>query len=136
MGGDISNGIPARVLVHWDIATVRVTETKRRLLVLKSETEVRYPNPITLSALWRYTDRHSLVLELIGYEESQKAMDAFLETLDATRAHPFRSATHYASIQDLVHNLPYRQDVLGVMDTPERGLWYGSRWIDYRNTLN
>jgi hypothetical protein len=130
-GGDISNGVPPRVLVHLDVITVRGKHEETFLRFFKRERERRFFDKVALNALWRYSVRHELVLELFDTDISQRDMDRVIDDLDRLTAHPFRSGTVYPEVRVLVSDiLPYRHDILGVIDLPERGLRYGSKWID------
>lgn len=132
-GNDISNGIPQRVLVHLDVVTVKVTEDVPVMKLFKNITrkvEHEFFDTVVISNLWRFSENYSVMMDLFATEGTQKELDAKLEHLDTHQAHPFRSAILYPSLRALVSTLPYRQDLMGVIDIPERGLRYGSRWID------
>lgn len=130
LGNDISNGVPMRVLVHLDVITVTVEEKVPFLKFFSRAVEHEFFDKLVLSNLWRFSDMSGTVMELFATEISQRQLDAKLAWLDEQQAHPFRSATSYPNISALVSELPYRQDIYGVIDLPERGLRYGSRWLD------
>ena len=129
--GDISNGVPPRVLVHLDVITIRGKQEEPFLRFFKRERERRYYDKVALNALWRYSMRYEVVLELFDTELTQREMDDVLDDLDRITAHPFRSGNVYPDLRAMVSEvLPYRHDIVGVIDLPERGLRYGSKWID------
>ena len=130
MHGDISNGIPPRVLVHLDVVTMKITEEVRFLKFFKREKTRRVFDKVALAAMWRYAGRTGVLMDLFDFDMSQDEMDDLLDALDRVQAHPFRSGIVYPNVQALVTELPYRQDILGVVDLPGRGVRYGSRWID------
>lgn len=130
LGNDISNGVPLRALVHLDVVTVTLEEKEKFLKVFTRTVERTFFDKVVISQLWRFSENHNCVMDLFTTEGSQGELDEMIETLDQQQAHPFRSGIVYPSIRALVSTLPYRHDLLGVIDLPERGLRYGSRWID------
>lgn len=128
--GDLSNGFTMRVLVHADVVRVIVKEKVPFLKFFTRTTKREVLDKLFLSLLWRYSAQQGVVLELFDTGISQEEMDEFLERLDRQQSHPFRSGSVYPDLSALVSELPYRQDILGIIDLPERGLRYGSRWID------
>jgi hypothetical protein len=83
-----------------------------------------------LSFFWRLAEKHSYTLELVGFGYSQKEMDEVLEDLDNLGTNPFNYAVAYEVVSDLIAVLPYRPELVGVVDIPSRGLRYGSKFID------
>ena len=61
---------------------------------------------------------------------NEDELDDLIEHLEKIGTNPFRYATVYSSIDHLVAELPYRPDVVGVMDRPDRLLRYGSWGMD------
>jgi hypothetical protein len=57
-------------------------------------------------------------------------MDEVLEDLDNLGTNPFNYAVAYEVVSDLIAVLPYRPELVGVVDIPSRGLRYGSKFID------
>lgn len=131
MHGDISNGVPPRVLVHLDVISVVEERVEPFLKIFKHKTEYRMFDKLMLSAMWRYAATRQVSLELFAVGIDQQEMDDALERLDNLQVHPFRAGIVYPTLHALTADvLPYRQDILGIIDLPERGLRYGSRWID------
>jgi len=50
--------------------------------------------------------------------------------LDEMGTNPFRYYTSYEKVDHLVNELPYRPEVLGVLDRPDRLLRYGHWGLD------
>ena len=53
-----------------------------------------------------------------------------MEDLDNLGTNPFRYAKAHRVVADLVAELPYRNELLCVIDIPTRALRYGSRYFD------
>jgi hypothetical protein len=57
-------------------------------------------------------------------------MEDFMEDLDNLGTNPFNYAKAYKVIADLVAELPYRNELVCVIDIPSRALRYGSWYYD------
>jgi hypothetical protein len=128
-GGDISNGIPLRVVVTLDCIIDRKPTFKRVLGVPVVGEEVSY-NRQALSLFWRFADKYGYSMELVGFDMSTKEMQQVQEDLDNLGTNPFNYYLRYNVVADLVAELPYRPELVGVVDIPSRALRYGSKFID------
>jgi hypothetical protein len=129
--GDISNGTPPVVLVHIDVVTIWGAKTEKYLFGLRKRTsQHRYYDKLVLNALWRYAVNNNVTLEVFSPGDTIKQLTTIEDDLDRTGANPFRRTRLADSVQDVVSSLPYEPNTLGVIDLPERGMMYGSRWID------
>lgn len=128
-GGDISNEVPKRVVVTLDCILDKRPNVKKVLGIPVFSEESTY-NRQQLSFFWRFAEKYSYTLELVGFGYSQKEMDEVLEDLDNLGTNPFNYAVAYPVVSDLVSELPYRPELMGVVDIPSRGLRYGSKFID------
>lgn len=128
-GGDISNKVPLRVAITLDCILDKKPSVKKVLGIPVFSEESVY-NRQQLSFFWRFAEKFSYTLELVGFGYSQKEMDDVLEDLDNLGTNPFNYAIAYPVISDLVAELPYRPELMGVVDIPSRGLRYGSKFID------
>ena len=128
-GGDISNEVPKRVAVTLDCIIDRRPSMKKVLGFVIPEEDVTY-NRMALATFWRFAEKYEYSLELVGFEYSQKEMDEVLEDLDNLGTNPFNYSKSYSVVADLVAELPYRPELKGVIDIPERGLRYGHWYID------
>jgi hypothetical protein len=134
-GGDISNEIPFRVLVTLDCILDRRPKITKVLGIPVTSEEVTY-NRQALSQFWRFAEKYSFRLELVGFEYSQEEMDGVLEDLDNLGTNPFNYSRAYNVVADLVAELPYRPEVKNVIDIPERGLRYGHWYLDLGALIN
>ncbi len=128
-GGDISNGIPLRVVVTLDCIIDRKPTFKRVLGVPVVGEEVS-DNRQALSLFWRFADKYGYSMELVGFDMSTKEMQQVQEDLDNLGTNPFNYYLRYNVVADLVAELPYRPELVGVVDIPSRALRYGSKFID------
>lgn len=128
-GGDISNEVPQRVLVTLDCVIDRTPGVSKVLGIPVFKEEVNY-NRQSLSLFWRFAEKMGYVLELVGFDYSEKDMAQVMEDLDNLGTNPFNYSSRYNVVADLVAELPYRPEVKGVVDIPSRGLRYGSWFID------
>jgi hypothetical protein len=133
IGGDLSNEVPKRVAVSVDCILVRTPTIKKILGVIPySDEEVEYNRQI-ISLVWNFAFKQDITLELVGFGYSVKDMEAFMEDLDRIGTNPFKYAKAYKVVADLVAELPYRHELLYVIDIPSRGLRYGGRYLDMRS---
>lgn len=127
--GDLSNESPKRVLVSLDYVALPPDPTMmnrvRRKLGRASLDQQYKILPATIANLWRIAGRYGVYMELFAVGVEPRVLDAFVDRLDQGQAHPFTHHQTYPDLGDLVSTLPYRPEVIGVMDVPERGLRYG-----------
>ena len=126
MGGDIDNGSPLRLLVTYEVVTEEFVAPRRRIgIVVGTETRRRFDR-VSLNRLWRYTERTPVRVELVNFGVPQSEADDRLRALDAFGMSSVNYSTAYEDLQELVEGLPYRPDVMGVVDVPENQARYGS----------
>lgn len=128
-GGDISNVIPGRIIVTYDYVTVDAPQPKRLLGVVVGTTHVRQISSATLSLLSRLTAKVDARLELAVFDADDDEADKVLAEIDKRSWQPFNYARGYNSPLELVSDLPYRPEVLGVIDVADRMPAYGSYGI-------
>jgi hypothetical protein len=127
-GGDIAAGVSERMLVHLDLVR-SIVEQKSKVMGLIPVTKKQAVfDPVMLNKLWRFTSRTNLLLEV--FTDSDVDIDAVMEELDRLAVNPFRYASKYATIPELVGSLPYRPGIIGVIDLPHRQLFYGHWYFD------
>ena len=129
-GGDLSNETPKRVAVAVDCFLNREPVIKKLLGLIPHVTEEVTYDRAMLSRFWRYSKDNGFILELVGFGYSPKQMDEFMEDLDNLGTNPFNYAKAYKVVADLVSEIPYRNELVCVIDIPSRALRYGSWYYD------
>lgn len=128
--GDISNELPKRIIVVSDVflqTELKVTKRFKVIPVVKTDTNV---NRQTLSQLYIYTTRKGVTLELASFDMNEEDLGEFMDKLDNMGTNPFRYYSSYESVNHLVAELPYRPEVVGVLDIQSRQLRYGHWGLD------
>ena len=129
--GDISNELPKRILVTTDaFSIVESNITKRFKVIPKVNKELKIRKDI-LSRFYLFTSKKGVTLELIYYAINDEDLAELLLSLDAMGTNPFRYSRAYDSIEAVVNDLPYRPEVLGVIDLPKNLLRYGHWGMDF-----
>jgi len=129
--GDISNELPKRVLVIMDIfMTVEVSVKKRFKVIPVPVVEKKLRRDI-LSSLYLFTTNRGVTLELVSYDLDEEELSASMEYIDKVGTNPFRYFSSYDSINHLMADLPYRPEVIGVIDAPNNLLRYGHWGLDF-----
>lgn len=129
--GDISNAMPKRYLVH--INTIRTTTpyVKKVLGIIPIVKKEHAYNNMILSRFYLHANNIGDTLELFSTDGKTDELEATMEYLDRVGTNPFRYFTAYESVDHLVAELPYRPELRGVVDIPERLLRYGSWGMAY-----
>lgn len=129
--GDLSNEVPPRILVNVDTFTNTTTMVTRKFKVLPKISHHVTFDKMMLSKLYMFAVNKGVTLEMFSYELDQDDINMLHAELDRVGTNPFRYATAYASSKQLVKDLAYRPEVLGVYDIPSRELMYGSRSYNF-----
>jgi hypothetical protein len=135
--GDISNASPPRIIVTMETVTEsELTEDKGFLRSTKMVRKVTRLNNPGISHLWNLATKFGLSVELAGFEDdywTQQMMDDFMERMERRGSNPFNYSELYATITDLIDELPYRPNLRGVVDVPGRVARYGSYGVELQN---
>lgn len=127
--GDISNDMPKRILVVDALFTDYTETVIKKWFKKKTLKDVSY-DKLMLNKLYHYTVTSGTTLELVSYDLDSDELERLYNELDRAGVNPFRYHTSYEKPQKLVSELPYRPEVLGVLDLPERQLMYGHWGLD------
>jgi len=130
-GNDISNAMPQRIIVTADVITDSYEDTKKVLGLIPVKTKRKEYNRMVLSHLYMVTLRRGITMELISFNHSESEMVELMFHLDKIGTNPFRYGSSYKSVDKLVAELPYRPEVIGVIDIPARLLRYGRWGMDF-----
>jgi hypothetical protein len=128
--GDLSNEMPKRVLVNADVLFLKSTIiTKKFKFIPVKDVQVVY-DKFLLNKFYVYTTRAGVTLELVSFEFDYEEMELLFNDIDRAGTNPFRYFSSYASPKKLVADLPYRPEVIGVID-PANQLMYGRLGLDF-----
>ena len=135
-GGDISNETPPRIIVLIDVVCESQIKEERKFLRGTQYRTYSKLNNLELSEIWRLSNRYGLSVELAAFESelwTQESVDAFIDKLERRGGNPFNYAELYANIEDFIGDLPYRNNLKGVIDLQSRVARYGSWGIELQN---
>ena len=130
--GDISNELPKRVIILADTFVqmeMKITRKKFKVIPVTS-TNIEL-NRTMLSRMYMFAQNIGYTLELASFSLSDEDLQKLVDKLDQMGTNPFRYFTHYSSVESLVDELPYRPEVVGVLDIPSRMLRYGHWGLDF-----
>jgi len=128
--GDISNETPKRVLVNADVLLIKSTSISKKFKVIPVKTMNVGYDKFLLNKFYVYTTRAGVTLELISFDFNGDELERVYNDIERAGTNPFRYYTHYSSPKKLVADLPYRPEVVGVID-PEHQLMYGKWGLDF-----
>jgi hypothetical protein len=131
--GDISNELPRRIIVVSDTfltVELKIEKKFKFFPVPKVEKKIRRE---LLSFLYLYTTKNGVTLELASFDIDQEELGKTVDVLDSMGTNPFRYFSAYDSVDHLVAELPYRPEVIGVLDIPNRLLRYGHWGLDIQS---
>lgn len=128
---DLSNELTKRILVTVDTLREETLETKKILGLFSIPVKTHTYNRSVLSRYYLFADRTVYTLELVSFDMTERELGELVEHLDEIGTSPFRYYNAYESVNQLVADLPYRPEVVGVIDLPDRLLRYGHWGMDF-----
>jgi hypothetical protein len=136
INGDISNETSPRLIVVIDVVVESEIVESKKFLKTKLERKVKSLNNLALSHLWNLSNKYGLSVELIAFDDefwTQEHLDYVMEKLEKRGGNPFNYAELYVTKDELVGELPYRNNLKGIIDLKERVARYGSWGIELNN---
>ena len=135
--GDLSAAPTARYFVVADVVLRRSVDhsSARTGLFSRTTTErvVLVPDLAVLSTLWRWSSAVGARLELVFYGTRTTDAGTTWDLLERSAANPFSDWHVFDSPQEVQDLLPYRPDLLGIVDVPQRTAVYGGRGLTVEN---
>jgi len=129
--GDISNDLPKRIVVVADTFLDYDIKISKKFKVFPvTSKDVKY-NRALLSRLYVFAQNIGYTMELASFTLNDSDLQIMVDKLDRMGTNPFRYFTSYESVEHLVSELPYRPEVVGVLDLPSRMLRYGHWGLDF-----
>lgn len=122
--------MPKRVLVNSDVLFIKVPVVERKYKLFKVKSEQVGFDKFLLNKFYVYTTRAGVTLELISFTYKLKELEVLFNEIDRAGTNPFRYFNYYSSPRKLAADLPYRPEVVGVID-PEHQLMYGRWGLDF-----
>jgi hypothetical protein len=129
--GDISNELPKRIIVISDTFIDYEITIKKKLKIIPIADKKATFNRSLLSRLYVYAQNVGYTMELASFTLTEEDLNLITDKLDHMGTNPFRYFTSYESIEHLISELPYRPEVIGVLDLPTRLLRYGHWGLDF-----
>jgi hypothetical protein len=123
--------MPQRILVTADVITDVYEENKKVFKVIPVSKKRKEYNRLVLSHLYMFTLKRGITLELISFTHSEDDVVQLMLHLDKIGTNPFRYGSSHKSVDAVVAELPYRPEVIGVIDIPARLLRYGRWGMDF-----
>jgi hypothetical protein len=134
--GDISNVSSPQLIVTTDVVVKLVEEETRRLLAKKVSYKVGDIDLLGTNKLWLLSNNYGLSLELAGFESenwTEELLEKSFEKLERRVVNRFNYWQLYENVEELVGLLPYRPNLKGIVDKPDRVARYGSAGIELAN---
>lgn len=128
--GDLSNEVPKRVLVNLDILLIKATTVEKKFKVFPVKKVELGFDKFLMNKFYVYTTRAGVTLELISFDYDSDELEIIYNDMERVGTNPFRYYTSYPSPKKLVADLPYRPEVVGVID-PQHQLMYGKWGMDF-----
>jgi hypothetical protein len=130
-GGDLDNAPTLRYFVTAEVVFRKVEqdETKKQgwLRTMFSKRVVWVPDLGVLSWLWRWSSAQGVRLELVFAGEMVQDAVVLWKMLEEGAANPFADMQLFEDADAVAALIPYRPDLLGVIDLPDRSARYGGR---------
>lgn len=136
INGDISNESPRRIIVNIDVVAESDIETQKKFLSTTTSRKILNLNRTALSAIWLRADRFGLSVELAAFASdnwTQDDLDNLMGKLERRGTNPFNYAELYEDIEEFIEDIPYRNNLQGVVDIRSRVARYGSYGIEIEN---
>jgi hypothetical protein len=134
--GDISNVSSPQVIATTDVVIKLVEEETRRLLGKKVLYKIGDIDLLGANKLWLIANNYGISLELAGFQSegwTEELLDKAFEKLERRVVNPFNYWQLYETVDELVDLIPYRPNLKGIVDKPDRVARYGSAGIELAN---
>jgi len=134
--GDISNVSSPQVIATTDVVIKLVEEETRRLLIKTVSYKIGDVDLLGANKLWLIANNYGISLELAGFQTegwTEELLDKAFEKLERRVVNPFNYWQLYESVDELVDLIPYRPNLKGIVDKPDRVARYGSAGIELAN---
>ena len=134
--GDISNVSSPQVIATTDVVIKLVEEETRRFLGKKIAYKVGDIDVLAANKMWLLSNNYGISLELAGFESegwTEELLEKSFEKLERRVVNPFNYWQLYETVDELVALIPYRPNLRGIVDIPDRVARYGSAGVELAN---
>lgn len=131
-GGDISNVSSMQVTCTTDVV-IKLLGEESGVFKKKIDYSLGEINLLSCNKLWLLANNYGISLELAGFESdgwSEELLQKAMDRLERRVVNPFNYFELYSDVDELVGTLPYRPNLKGVIDLPERVARYGSFGVE------
>ena len=135
-GGDISNVSSPQVLCTADVVVQLLEQEVGKFLLKKKEHSLGDVNLLADNKLWIISNNYGISLELVGFADqgwTEDLLDKAFQRLERRVVNPFNYWELYESVDELVGVIPYRPNLKGIIDRPDRVARYGSAGVELNN---
>lgn len=132
-GGDIDNVASPQVICTTDVVITLLEVEAGVLFLKKTEFKLGDVDLLNVNSLWRTSNNYGISLELAGFEDqgwTEELLEKAFERLERRAVNPFNYYQLYSDVNELVGTLPYRPNLKGVIDIPDRVARYGSAGVE------
>ena len=131
-GNDLDNSPVRRYYVTSEVAFRKVEEEEkpkkgRWLRTMFTHRVVWMPDLQSLSKLWRWSSSYGARLELVFIGDMARDATILWAMLEHGAANPFSDMQVFEDAEAISKMLPYRPDLMGVIDTSARSAMFGGR---------
>ena len=133
MGNDLDNKPTPRYYVMAEVVFDRFEEKQEVVegRFFKHTTQRTFvtwvPNMTAMSELWKFAGNHAIRLELVFLGDLVQDAPELWDALDKATSNPFNDWHAFEHEGKVISILPYRPDLLGVIDIPQRATMYGGK---------
>jgi len=132
-GGDIDNVSSPQVICTTSVIIKLIEEETGALFLKKKSYKLGDVAMLAANKLWLLSNNYGISLELAGFEDdgwTEDLLEKAFERLERRVVNPFNYHQLYSSVDELVGTLPYRPNLKGVIDRPDRVARYGSAGVE------
>jgi hypothetical protein len=135
-GNDLANSQTYRYYVTAEVVFRRAEEneqTKRWFSTMLRQKVSWTPDLRVVSHLWRWSSNLGCRLELVFYGDLASDANFLWDLLEKSASNPFNDWHAFESPKAVQDILPFRPDLMGIIDINERSAFYGSRGLRMDN---
>jgi hypothetical protein len=134
---DLSASLTRRYWVLSDVVFVsRETVVTKKSGWFGKETSIEtitVPDMAVLSLLWRFSERMGVRMELVFLGEHAVGAPGMWDLLERTAANPFTDWHAIEKYDQILRDIPFRPDLMGIIASPIDSARFGGRGLTIAN---